>query len=185
MMINEYFDWMYESVNTDPDGNLHDYYKDLLHYLHSISFNYLIPMDSNREGDGITLRYHFAYEKNIPSSVVASEIDIYPCSVLEMMVALSRRMESDVMGDVEFGNRTYIWFHSMLSSMGLENFVDGEFGNIERGEAGDIVSRCLNREYGYNGEGGFFTLANPSRDLRSVEIWDQAMWWLNEYEYGN
>ena len=95
-----------------------------------------------------------------------------------MMVALARRMEADVMGDNEYGNRTFVWFHAMLDSMGLDKFVDGRL-NVE--EAENIVSRCLNREYDYNGAGGFFTLANPSRDLRQVEIWDLAMWWLNEY----
>ena len=178
MMMNDYFDWMYESVNTDPDGNFVSNYRELLHYLHSVTFTYLLPMDSNRESDGITLRYHFGYENGIQSPIIAYELDIFPCSLLEMMVALARRMEADVMGDNEYGNRTFVWFHAMLDSMGLDKFVDGKFDVIE---AENIVSRCLNREYDYNGAGGFFTLANPSRDLRQVEIWDLAMWWLNEY----
>lgn len=178
MIMNDYFDWMYASVNTDPDGNVYTNYVELCHYLHSVNFNYILPMDSNRESDGITLRYHFGYEKDIPSSIIASELDCYPCSVFEMMVALARRIEADVMGDNEFGNRTSVWFHAMLSSMGLDKFVDG---SLNEDELELKLERCLNRQFEYNGKGGFFTLRNPSRNLQEVEIWSQAMWFLNEY----
>lgn len=175
----EYFNWMYSSVNTDPEGNLNENFRDLLLYLHTIAFTYHNPMDANRLSDGISLRYHFGYETGTPDYEIANILDNKPCSLLEMMVALCRRMEADIMGnDPEFGNRTYIWFHTMLNSMGLEE-MEGRY--FDSDEADYRIDICLSGNYEPNGKGGFFTLDHPSRDLRTVEIWDQAMWFLNEY----
>lgn len=174
----EYFDWMYSSANTDPYGNFHSEYQGLLHYLNNVAFNYYIPMDANRESDGISLRYHFGYEKGIQSSEITDILDDRPCSLLEMMVALCRRMETMIGNDPDYGNRTYIWFHTMLESMGLEDLTDRYF---DEDEAEYRVGICLSGRYEPNGKGGFFTLSNPSTDLRGVEIWNQAMWFLNEY----
>lgn len=176
--MNDYFEWMCASVCTDAEGNYISGYSRLLEYLHSVKYEYLISQDENREADGISLRYHYGWENDIPNAVIASELDIYPCSVLEMMVALARRMEADVMGDPEYGNRTYIWFFTMLESMGIDILTDDKFD--------EFVAWChleifMKRRYLPNGEGGLFTLKCPDQDMRGVEVWDQAMWWLNEY----
>ena len=46
-----YFDWLYEKVIDS-----HKSYRELLWYLHSVSFEYLIAMDANRADDGTDLR---------------------------------------------------------------------------------------------------------------------------------
>ena len=177
-MENEYFEWMYSSVFTDPQGNYISGYHRLLEFLHSIPFEYMISLDGNREADGISLRYHFGWENDIPNPIIARELDIHPCSVLEMMVALARRMEGDVMGDPVYGNRTYIWFFSMLESLGIDDMTDERFIEFV---AWDQVHTFLTRRYYPNGRGSLFTFKYPDQDMRGVEIWDQAMWWLNEY----
>ena len=177
-MMNDYFEWMYTSVCTDPEGNYIPYYHSLLQYLHSRDFEYTLPMDGNREADGFNLRYLYGWENNITDPEVASELDAYPCSVLEVMVALSRRMESDVMGDYVFGNRTSVWFFSMLESLGIVDMTDDNFDELY---VKDVIDRCLNREYTYDGKGGFFTCKSPYCDMRTIEVWNQAMWFLNEY----
>ena len=177
-MMNEYFEWMYSSVFTDSEGNYIPCYHELLQYLNSINFRYTIAMDGNRESDGISLRYHYGWYEHVPDAVIASEIDIYPCSVLEMMVALSRRMESDVMGDSDYGNRTHIWFFNMLESLGIEDMTDENFSEFIVANA---IDNWMDHNYASDGKGGLFTLKCPYQDLRRVEIWEQAMWWLNEY----
>lgn len=177
-MDKEYFEWMYSSVFTDPEGNYIPDYHSLASYLHSVQFEYTLPMDANRESDGINLRYHFGWYTGRSNVEIARNLDIHPCTVFEMMVALCRRMESDIMCDSDYGNRTYIWFQEMLKSLMIDNQTDDRFCDF-------IVYNALRifmeRKYDFNGRGGLFTLKNPSRDLKDVEIWDQAMWYLNEY----
>ena len=169
---NDYFEWLYSKVCTDED------HRKLLHYLHSRNFEYYIPMDANRESDGISLRYLFASEFGIPEAVVATEIDIYECSVLEMMIALCSRMESDVMSDPEFGDRTSEWFWLMLDNLGISFMTDKRYSELY---LENVIGRFLAREYEPNGKGGLFVVNGVSRDLRTVEIWEQAMWFLHEY----
>ena len=41
-------------------------------------------------------------------------------------------------------------------------------------------STFLNRQYEADGRGGLFIVRNSRFDLRTVEIWYQAMWYLDE-----
>lgn len=170
--INEkYFKWMCKTIGASNN------YKRLLQMLNSVSFHYILDRDYNRECDGIDLRYRFADEFDIPFPMVASYLDTRPCSVLEMMVALSIRMES-IMDDPSIGNRYDIWFWDMIKSLGLDNMFDFSFNEQYVRQA---LDRFLNREYESNGRGGLFTLYSyPNTDLKTVEIWYQAMWYLNE-----
>ena len=46
--------------------------------------------------------------------------------------------------------------------------------------ANEVIGRFLNRQYERNGEGGLFTVEHCNRDLRTVEIWYQMCWYLDE-----
>lgn len=152
-------------------------YEKLLQYLYSKEFTYLIDLDGNRYADGIELRYRFGYETGIPDARIASELDVTPCSVLEMMIALAARCEDDIMFEPDIGNRTRQWFFDMLNNMGLIIFDDIWF---EKGRVEEIVERFLERRYEPDGRGGLFRIDRSGRDLRCVEIWVQAMWYLDE-----
>ena len=110
---NLYFDWMCQLVSDDE----HENYRDLLYFLHSVQFTYTIDMDANRESDGEALRYRFGYECGYPDAMIASCLDDHPCSVLEMMVALSLRCEESIMRDYDIGDRTHVWFWEMIKSL--------------------------------------------------------------------
>lgn len=168
-----YFDWMSHLVNNKSSMA----YRDLLIKLDSIKFTYVHPMDSNRYEDGIGLRYHFGQTCGYSDAEIATEIDIRPCSVLEMMIALALRCERDLMCDWDIGDRTSNWFWVMIRSLGLEEMKGAWFDGIY---VDQVIERFLNREYKPNGRGGLFTLQNPPQDMRQVEIWDQAMWYLAE-----
>ena len=177
--INEkYFEWLYNKViNNKMQKNMS--YRRLLQFLHSVDFSYTIPRDGNRFGDGINLRYRFGMEKHIDDRIIAQKLDIYPCSVLEMMVALANRIETQIMTNTEAGDRTFTWFFEMLSSLGLSQMQDPYF---DEQKAAKICERFLNREYDQNGKGGLFTIYHRDTDMRTVEIWYQAMWYLSELE---
>ena len=170
-----YFNWMYRLVCTRPyiGGRT---YRCLLSYLHGHDFIALMERDLNRIEDGIDLRYCFAYEKNVDKNEVATYLDDRPCSVLEMMVALAIKCE-EMMNDPDVGDQTGRWFWEMICSLGLFEFDDYAFDEIE---VDYILNKFLHREYEWNGKGGLFTIENSKRDLRDVEIWYQMGWHLNE-----
>lgn len=152
-------------------------YNKLLSHLFVMTFEYSIPLDCDRASDGINLRYRFGSENNIEHHVILEEIDIYDCSVLEMMIALSVRCEEHLIDDPDEGIHPEKWFWEMIFSMGLD-FYDDEHFDIDA--VNERVYKMLYRKYAPNGYGGLFTLSDPPRDLRTVEIWYQMMWYLVE-----
>lgn len=171
----EYFDWLY-SIIADKRVR----FRELCRALHDREFVYTIPMDANRYEDGIDLRYHFGRDKHIPDATISAVLDVAPCSVFEMMVALAYRCEDNIMYSFDEGGRTSEWFQVMLKSLGLYSMND-DVGVDER-YFNMAIDRFLNREYQPNGKGGLFLLKNCIHDLRDVEIWYQAMWYLTETE---
>lgn len=172
-LSTEYFDWLCQLIFDHRHTN----YQELLSKLHDREFVYIIDMDGNRFEDGIELRYRFARERGYDYGLIASELDIKPCSILEMMVALALRCEEHIMDDYTFGNRTAQWFWGMIDSLGLGQMDNFHF---RRQICDDIIDTFLDRNYAPNGRGGLFTLINNQRDMRSVEIWYQACAYFNE-----
>ena len=90
---NLYFEWMYRLVCNNKTSSRNKSYRKLLMHLHTKEFTYIIGMDSNRYEDGIELRYRFGRENSYHEAIIASCLDTRPCSVLEMLIALSIRCE--------------------------------------------------------------------------------------------
>lgn len=172
---NAYFEWMYQLVCDERDSEMS--YRKLLYLLHDTDFNYTIPMDGNRAEDGTDLRYRFGYENAYDGPIIAAYLDDRPCSVLEMMVALAIRCEEHIMCDPDIGDRTGQWFWNMIDNLGLGDMDDEGF---DKNYAERVIQKFLNREYKRNGEGGLFTVKHYRKDLRSVEIWYQMCWYLDE-----
>lgn len=176
-IINRYFEWMCDKV-SDIRYTKGRSYTRLLRHLHDISFAYTIGLDGNRAEDGVDLRYRFGYEHNYEQALITEYLDKRGCSMLEMMVALAIRCEDDVMGNSEYGDRTGQWFWNMIKSLGLYSMTDENY-DVELIDY--AINAFIDHRYEPNGIGGLFTLKYPPRDLRSVEIWCQAMWYLNEF----
>ena len=173
---NEYFDWMYQLVCNEK------YFKGLSHrkllsHLHNVDFTYTIAMDGNRAEDGIDLRYRFGYERGYAGPIIASYLDDRACSVLEMLVALTIRCEEHIMDDPDVGNRTGQWFWNMIVNLGLGRMNDIQFLKTY---VDGVISKFLDRGYERNGAGGLFVLKHCNRDMRSIEIWYQMCWYLDE-----
>lgn len=172
---NAYFNWMYQLIYDEQCLKRLSYRK-LLYLLHDTEFTYTIAMDGNRYEDGIDLRYRFAYENGYEGTMIAEYLDDRPCSVLEMLIALAIRLEEHIMADPEIGNRTGQWFWNMITNLGLGSMDDAKF---DKNRVVDIIQRFLNRDYERNGKGGLFTVEHCRYDLRNIEIWYQACWYLD------
>lgn len=168
---DEYFEYLCELIDAKRYAKSVSYRK-LLMRLHDIEFIYSVPYDDNRADDGIQLRRKFALTRD---DMAVIDYISGPCSVLEMMVALAVRCET-IMDDTCYGDRTGQWFWGMINNLGLSSMTDSRFN---KHEVDAIISRFLNREYDRNGRGGLFTVKNCERDMRTVEIWGQLNWYLN------
>lgn len=169
-----YFQWLYDLAckDTRVSGSYHE----LFTFLHSVPFNYTLPMDENRLGDGENLRYRFASEMGLEDMLIRITIDTVPCSVLEMMMALAIRCEESFMHDPDIGDRTREWFWRMLANLGLATMRDGYFDGEERSRR---IDDFINRRYDRDGNGGLFTVPDCTKDMRTTEIWAQMMLYLN------
>lgn len=167
---DEYFEWIYRLLFKSDNS-----YKFLLTSLYNIPFEYTIPMDGNREADGINLRYRFGREKGYEDYVITQDLDICICSVLEMMTALCIRME-EIM-ECDNRNRTGEWFMEMLCSLGLKEQTNNRF---DEKKVNRIISRFLQQKYEKNGKGGLFTVKKLC-DMRQTELWYQAQFWMYEH----
>lgn len=171
---NKYFDWLCDKV-IDNESNIK--YSMLMNHLHDTIFVPIMDMDENRVEDGKNLRYRFGLENDIPRPIISSSLDLdEPCSVLEMMVALSVRCEESIMADDEYGDRTGTWFWNMIVSLGLGTMNDSRF---DERYTNIVLERLMNRQYQRNGEGGLFTIDGIRKDMRNVEIWYQMCWYLD------
>lgn len=168
---NEYFNWLCNLVRPASGS-----YELLLGYLDRINFNYSIPMDGNREEDGINLRYRFGKECGYDDVTICSCLDNRPCSILEMMVALSLRCEN-IMEDLDIGMQVSRWFEIMLENLHLIWANDTRF--IPE-KVKECIDKFENRTYSRNGDGGLFKVDDPTVDMRILEIWSQMCVYLNE-----
>lgn len=171
----EYFEWMYHLVCDEEFS-----YRKLMWHLYSVDFTYIINLDKNRASDGMDLRYRFGYLLGIDKGTIVDYIDYRPCSVLEMMIALSIRCEEHIMADPDIGDRVGQWFWNMIVNLGLGSMNDTKY---DEAYVDEVINRLLNRKYKANGEGGLFTLNNCEADLRTVDIWYQMSWYLKESLY--
>lgn len=164
-ITDDYFEWLCDIV-CGRRLSKKETFRNLLEQLHSTEFTYTILKDSNRAEDGIDLRRRF--DRNFYMDE--------PCSVLEMMVALSIRCEETIMDNPEIGDRTGQWFWNMVVNLGLGPMTNK---NYDADFVYDILQRFLDREYEPDGEGGLFTVRGCDRDLRKMEIWVQMCWYLD------
>lgn len=173
----KYLKWMTRLVSDEsiyPNG----LFNNLISHLHNIEFRYILERDANRTQDGIDLRYRFAYENDIDPFLIDEYLLSDHCSVLEMMIALANRCEESIMDNPSMGNRQSKWFRAMVYSLGLSSMHDYEFFDSEFVD--EKINKFMNRDYKTNGSGGLFTVKNPPRDMRDVEIWYQMCWYIDD-----
>lgn len=173
-----YFQWLYEQV-ADPkfkDQNL-TYWK-VLKILFNKEFVWIVANDENRIHDGKALRFDFLRERDIdPQDVDPDWLDL-GCSVLELMVGLSRRLEFEA----DKGKAHY-WFWVLMDNLGLSGYNDRRrMTQRVLARMDDILNDLIHRNYDTSGIGGFFPLRNPRKDQRKQELWYQMSAYILEKE---
>ena len=166
--------WLCDIINEDD--NCRDKSK-LLKYLFEKEYIWVISMDENRAGDGIWQRREFLSSNGYSLSSFADK----PCSVLEMLVALSIRIEDSVMYDWEEGDRTGFWFWHILDNLGLGEEFDDYF---DRQKVDKIIDIFLNRSYVNRGPGCPFFMSDLSpkefENFKKEELWTQVLDYLRD-----
>ena len=134
-----------------------------------------MPMDANRGNDGLQLRVDFQNEHG----AWGSSTNRGPCSYLELLVGLAKRMSFLMHGEEHSHTEFYFWH--LIGNLGLIKCTDDRWHNMN-GEffVDDAIYRINERCFCAGGEGGLFPLRNPERDQRGVEIWYQMQAWLME-----
>lgn len=160
-----YLSWLYEQIADRDEPRPSKTYWKLAQQMYTTEFKWLIPNDVNRIDDGKDLRYEFI--EDVGPEFVESDWLNLGCSMLEMVIALSRRLA--FLGDGDPRD----WFWHLISNLGIE-FNDYRY-NEERVE--EVLNCVVWRTYRRNGEGGLFPLRHTRRDQRDEEIWHQ----LNAY----
>ena len=166
-----YFEWLLDKIcdNSHP----REQFRSLLEGLWRREYYAVIFLDKNRVSDGLTLRIEY---NSIPRSKKLSPEELsQPCSVLEALIALCIRIEQDILIDDNMGNRISIWFWTMMENMELHFMDERRYDDYY---VNQVIDKFLNRKYGPNGEGGPFYIPYSSKDLRDVELWNQAMWFI-------
>lgn len=169
-----YLKWLYSQVASVRNRNPARTYWSLIRQLFTTEFTWSVPNDDNRVEDGRDLRLEFIEQFNI---VPDREWMAMGCSMLEMLIGLSRRLAFESEGEVSG------WFWHLMDNLDLRHFNDRVYSGRER-DISDHVSvvldQVIRRKYEFSGRGGLFPLKNPNEDQRDVELWYQMAHYLLE-----
>lgn len=166
-----YLSWLYECAADPEITNPSQTFWNLLHHLFTKEYVWLIPNDDNRVEDGRALRGEFIEDQGLDD--MDPDWMNLECSMLEMIIALSRRLS------FQGGGEPRDWFWRLIDNLGL-NIADQQ--RFPRKRVEEVLDRQIWRTYQSNGAGGLFPLRHPHRDQRDVEIWNQLNAYLLENE---
>lgn len=157
---DRYLDWLTNQIRPSRDGS----FRDLYDLLHTKEFVWFVPNDDNRIDDGFDIRFEFFHRTvTLPQG----------CSVLEVLIGLSRRIAFIAGGDSED------WAWELLVNLGLDR-MSGNIGRVRAEQVEEILERFIWRTYDPDGSGGLFPLKWPPADQRKIEIWYQMCSWIEE-----
>lgn len=181
-----YFDWLTNSIRDDySDADPDRSYILLMRTMNRIPFVSLVAGDENRRHDGTYMRMRYTDERD---TTLPLHIRRRPCSMLEMLVALSERMY--FLQAVEG-----IWdspkdaFEELLANLMIDGltdstFVDSRSMSVVTEKIENACERINHQMYDRNGDGGLFPLQNPDPEYNAIdtEIWYQMQAYLIEKE---
>lgn len=167
-----YFDWL---CILTGGKTAHVGYSELLDCLHEKVFRPKMAMDINRGNDGLQLRVDFQNEHG----PWGSSTNRGPCSYLELLIGLAKRMSFLMHGEENGYTEFYFW--RLIANLDLIKCTDTRWNSMN-GEffVDDAVYRINERCFCADGSGGLFPLRRYERDQRGVEFWYQMQAWLME-----
>lgn len=178
-ICQDYFEWLMELADLKDYGGLSFWL--VARDLHDCDFVWSIDRDENREADGKALREDYFYDCDFPSEEFDDVLCRERASVLEVMIALAKRMDFEMADPDDPTDRTPEFFMTMMENLGLDMYDDEHYFELD-GSASvrRIIDIWLERAYKKDGRGGLFPLSCPEDDQREVEIWYQMMAYLEE-----
>lgn len=159
---SRYFVWLGKKVGMGAD------HSKLMKMLGTIEFKWKLPLDENRAFDGLKLRNEYTGK----GGIISKDLAELGCSVLEMLVGLSVRIERDLMG-TPGDDHPERWFWEMLENLGVAEQNDDDFDNI-------FVSKVVTNWMFGAGKDNIFVLKQHGKEFKNLQIWDQMMAYLNE-----
>lgn len=185
-IVDRYFDWLYSHVGLVEDSNPKHSHRLLASELFDIPFKWHVKGDGNREQAGFDMRDAFVDE------VGSWENDRFifePCTVLELLVALSIKLNfMHCLDEDQRDSGVGVWFWKLCHNLDLDQYTDEAYLSDPLGRTSSLVRRKVNifleRRYHQSGRGGLFPLKHSSNDQREIEIWYQMSEYLIEnYDY--
>lgn len=187
---NIYLGYLWQRVKEPDEDKTYD---SLFKVLQGIPFYYTIEKDANRVQDALQIRQEFydslkryvinnSNGKQAPKPMSELGLTGAP-SFLEVMVGLATRMEHDILMDDAYGDRTSKWFWMMMHNLGLDVMYDTS-KIFHSGKIRKTVQKVMDRDYPETGL--LFPLSKDKvmwpnvGDQRNVELWYQAMYWIEE-----
>lgn len=179
----DYLRWLALQIRGEDDGHPDRTYEGLCTIMFEKEFVWLVPNDDNRVADGLELRVDFCHKHGIRAERMGTFLNKEhpnpPCSFLEVLIGLSRRL---AFIDMEVSSPEG-WAWILLNNLVLHRITD-PVGRGRARKADKILDKCIWRGYDSNGAGGFFPLRRPHENQATIEIWYQMSAYLNENPEG-
>lgn len=163
-----YFTWLYSKVDSVSIANPSKTHWALLKKLFTKEFVWIVANDDNRAEDGRALRTEFMEEEGIAS--VDDDWMRLGCSMLELLIALSRRLE------FEAGGTPRNWFWELMDNLSLIGYTDDR--PLPESQIDDILDAVIWRTYAEDGTGGLFPVKYGGQPQTEMEIWYQMCQYL-------
>lgn len=162
----QYFAWLKNQIAPEYGRRSSKTYDGLFSLLYHKEFVWIIPNDDNRVEDGLDLRTEF---------LGGGHYDVLQqgVSILEVLVALSRRLAFNGGGDPT------MWAWRLLENLGLDRFKD-PLNRRSIAAADDILEQMIWRQFERDGRGSFFPLRYAREDQTKTELWYQMNAYINE-----
>lgn len=159
-----YYDWLVSQIEV-PVGRTYNY---LFERMHNLEFVWTIPHDDNRVRDAVDLRTEFMNGRHRGSIST-------PISILEVLIALSRRTEFTA------GGKASVWAWRLIKNLKLNKMSD-PVTDEQANKIDDILDALVWRTYQRDGRGGFFPLKDSLEDQTKLELWYQMNLYVMELE---
>lgn len=169
-ILDDYFDWLVYNTNKGIRKSKRSF-KGLLSFLHMTKFVHILENDENRVDDGKSLRWYYVCDGG-DEAIMNWEAD---CTVLEMLIALSMKIES-IMDNPDEEHIASQWFWKMLDNLNISHMSDK---NFDVAYVRSKIEKFLSRKYDFDGHGNIFIIEDSDEDLRYVDIWTQTCWYLD------
>ena len=171
-MEYEYFTWLVDFI--DPDHLIGEYYQPVLQKLYFKDFRWKLKDDRNRALDGLEFRRRYVEDERF--GVAPYNFMEAPCSCLEMLIALAKRIEYGIL-EPPCEENIARWFWKFMMNLGLD---PDDFRVLDEDYVDMVLEKWLDRRYESNGKGNIFTTFSSNINLKIEPIWVQMHIFLNE-----